>query len=84
MTKLFPVPIDSAFVWLLTVLENLIEGAVMHTLLSHPKDTEKAKIDQAADEQSNAHHERLERLQERDTSNSLWDVGDEQTLQSEA
>jgi len=84
MTKLSPIPIDSAFIWLLTVLEILIEGTVMHTLLSHPKDTEKAKSDHAADEHSNVHHERLERLQERERSNPLWDTGDEQTLQSEA
>jgi hypothetical protein len=62
----------------------VIEALLLYHLLSHPKDAEKSKIDQAADEHSNAHHERLERLQERDTSNPLWDIGDDQTLQSEA
>jgi hypothetical protein len=82
VTTLFPALFDSAFIWLPTILEMLIEGAVIHTLLSHPKDIQKAKVDFAAD--NNSDEARLERLQDRERSNPLWDTDGEQTLQSEA
>ena len=60
----------------------LLSGFVMHYILTHAKDTEKAKIVFDADDQSD--DDRAERLQERDTRNPLWDVGDDQALQRDA
>jgi hypothetical protein len=69
----------------LGLIFGLITGSVMHYLWSHPKDTEKAKVDFATDDNTNRDHERLARLQDREHEhhNPLWDVGDDQALQSE-
>jgi drug/metabolite transporter (DMT)-like permease len=68
----------------LGLIFGLITGSVMHYLWSHPKADEKAKVDFATDEDSNRNYERLARLQERDRSNPLWEISDDQALQSEA
>ena len=70
--------------WLITRLFGVMCGVLMITLWSHPREAEKAKTDHTADKQSNADHERLSRLQEHDRRTPLWDIGDEQALQSEA
>ena len=67
---------------MLVPLFNFIEGGIMYYLVTHPKNAEKTKVEFAADEQSE--HERLQRLQEDESHGPLWDIGDDQTLQSEA
>lgn len=64
----------------LGLISGLIMGVIMHYLWAHPKDTEKAKIDFASDKDE----ERIERLQKREQANPLWNMGDEQAMQSEA
>lgn len=61
---------------------SIIQASLMYSLWQHPKDTEKAKIDFAADDQSD--EMRLTRLQEQERHNPLWDLGNNQALQSEA
>lgn len=63
-----------------------VQAFVFYSLLSHPRDTEKAKIDHATDHDASQQHDHLERLQdrEREQRNPLWNTGDEQALQSEA
>jgi hypothetical protein len=65
-----------------------VEASVLYHILSHPKDTEKAKVDAAAHHDAHANHleqfERLERLQKREHETPLWDDSDHPALQSEA
>jgi hypothetical protein len=84
INRFFPAVSESPLAWVLTILELMIEAAVLHALLMHPKDTEKAKVDFATDDQSITDHERLERLQEREHSRPLWKGDDHQPLQKEA
>ena len=79
-----PASIESPWVQGLGVLSSVIMGAVIHYLWSHPKDAEKTKVDFAADEDSDSDNERLSRLQEQERHTPLWDIGDDQALQSEA
>jgi hypothetical protein len=74
---------------LITLLSvGVIQAGLMHYLWSHPRDTEKAKVDAAAHHDAHANHleqfERLERLQEREHETPLCDDSDHQTLQSKA
>lgn len=65
------------------VVAALIQAMTLYFLLSHPRETEKAKIDHSADTRADE-NARIERLQEVDHSTPLWNSGDEQALQSEA
>jgi hypothetical protein len=60
----------------------MLMAGIMCFLWSHPRNTEKAKVDFAADEHTE--ETRIERLQELDSNNPLWEVGDYPTLRSEA
>jgi hypothetical protein len=66
----------------LGLLSSMLAAGIMYFLWSHPRDTEKAKVDFATAE--NVDEDRIERLEERDSNNPLWEVGDHPTLQSEA
>ena len=67
-------------VWIL--LYGLVQGVAMHYLLSHPKDAEKAKVDFMSDEELD--DARIQRLRDDAIPDSLWDIGDDQALQSKA
>lgn len=63
---------------------GVVQAALMHYFWQHPKQTENTHIDFAEDDESSHEPLRLERLQERDQQTPLWDVDDDQVLQSEA
>jgi hypothetical protein len=69
----------------LPIVTAAVQALILYYLLSHPRDTQKAKVDFATSHQSDE-HERLEHLQdhERKQHKTLWDSADEQALQSEA
>lgn len=63
---------------------GIVQASLMHYFWQDPKEAGKAKIAFATDGDSHLDHERSTRLQERDRSNSQWDISDDQALQSEA
>ena len=76
--RLMPGGEGSFVLWL--AVYSFVQGLTMHYLLTHPHNTEKAKLHFDTDKDD----ERLDRLQDHERSTPLWDRGDEQALHSEA
>ena len=65
---------------LAALLHGIVQGGIMRYLWAQPKDTDKAKVDFA----ENQEMQHTEHLQEIERSNPVWDTDDDQVMQKNA